>query len=241
MSLLNDLGTSLLGGVQSALGSFGDMAFNAWSADKQMKFQEDMAGTAYQRAAKDLEAAGLNRVLALGSPAAAPAGALAPPVSMGSSVAANRQAATAAKVAEATIENTKMDTMKKMTEAEYIDQQRHTSATQEVLNTAQQLWYMGQTLNLPKTGLEIEARTENYKAQSARERAQVPLLLMQTAQTGELSRKTAAEASQAEVLKAGYELLSPILQSLLERFGNSASSSSSVFDNVIRDFFGRGK
>lgn len=48
---------------------------NRWGANSQMDFQRDMANTQYQRAARDLEAAGLNRVLALGSPAAAPAGA----------------------------------------------------------------------------------------------------------------------------------------------------------------------
>ena len=50
---------------------------NKWLAREQIRFQERMASTQYQRAAKDLEAAGLNRVLALGSPAAAPAGATA--------------------------------------------------------------------------------------------------------------------------------------------------------------------
>lgn len=50
---------------------------NKWMAREQMRFQERMASTQYQRAAKDLEAAGLNRVLALGSPASAPAGASA--------------------------------------------------------------------------------------------------------------------------------------------------------------------
>ena len=46
-------------------------------AREQMAFQERMRDTQYQAAAKDLEKAGLNRILALGSPAASPQGATA--------------------------------------------------------------------------------------------------------------------------------------------------------------------
>jgi len=48
------------------------------ASQKQMDFQERMSNTAYSRAAKDLEKAGLNRILALGSPASTPAGSAAP-------------------------------------------------------------------------------------------------------------------------------------------------------------------
>jgi len=101
MGGLSSLAGGLTGGLTSAFGALGglggvlglaenqydrniqrsqfsrSMNFNRQEAQKDRDFQERMAATAYQRATKDLEAAGLNRVLALGSPSPTPSGATA--------------------------------------------------------------------------------------------------------------------------------------------------------------------
>ena len=77
-------GAGLVGAAGDIIGGLiqdkGTRAANAQSleiAREQMAFQERMSNTAYSRAAVDLENAGLNRILALGSPATTPSGASA--------------------------------------------------------------------------------------------------------------------------------------------------------------------
>ena len=82
MAISIPIGASLISGAAQLfgglLGSRGQERANQQTialAREQMQFQERMSSTAYQRAADDLEKAGLSRVLALGNAASSPVGA----------------------------------------------------------------------------------------------------------------------------------------------------------------------
>lgn len=75
---LGGAGLNLLGGLFGASSARDINRQQIKLSREQMAFQERMSSTAVQRSAKDMEAAGLNRILALGSPASSPAGAQPP-------------------------------------------------------------------------------------------------------------------------------------------------------------------
>ncbi len=69
MPILESIGSFLGSGLGSTASSIGSTLFNRRAERKERQHQEAWEASRYQTAAKDMEAAGLNRILALGSSA----------------------------------------------------------------------------------------------------------------------------------------------------------------------------
>lgn len=121
MSILKDITSAVIspqgagaaiGGGLGILGSSITAAKSAEEAQRNREFQERMSSTAYQRAAEDLKSAGLNRILAFGSPASTPGGAVGQVPDFGQSLASGAQQGMAIGTTGAQIAETEMRTRK---------------------------------------------------------------------------------------------------------------------------------
>lgn len=107
--------------------------FSAQQAAINRSFQERMSGSAYQRAAADMEKAGLNRILSIGSPASTPAGS----VGQGSMPQDNTSSAMSlAKLAGVDKPLAKAEIAKKGGELKNIEENIVTQKTTQKLNSA---------------------------------------------------------------------------------------------------------
>lgn len=139
-------------------------AKNAQEAKNNRQFQEYMSNTAYQRGAADMEAAGLNRILALGQPASTPSGAQAvmqnPDIVSGAVAAASAKQMIDQSKAEERLINQR-ENESEATEALALENVL-TTRTQGELNTA-----LAGLAEANKGAAESTARLNNAKATQA--------------------------------------------------------------------------
>lgn len=125
---------AIIGAAGSIAGTALSNNASAKEAKKNREFQERMSSTAFQRAADDLEAAGLNRILALGSPASTPGGATAQVADYGSAFQGGAQAGMAVATGAKSVNKMDAEIGKIMEETKVISER----AKQELEKT--QLW-----------------------------------------------------------------------------------------------------
>jgi len=115
---------SIIGGIFGSQGQEEANSANRAMSQAQMDFQERMSGTAYQRAVKDMQAAGLNPMLAYSQGGAStPAGSTAvmgnknaAAVSSGMAALQSANIVAQNKLLDAQVDNTKADTLNKVTQ-----------------------------------------------------------------------------------------------------------------------------
>lgn len=187
--------------------------FGRESAKDQMAFQERMASTQYQRAAKDLQAAGLNRIIALGSPASAPSGASpsTPSVDVGDSYT---KASSARSVID--LQKKQADLLSAQTARE--------QATAENIQTDTAL-KSGQIDNLVFQGEQTLSQAALNRKQMGMIDSNIGLNSAQVAKISEELHKIAAEtrltnanAGEAEFKKMFFEKAGPLLEKVLDMF-----------------------
>ena len=159
------IGGALLGGIFGSRAAKKRNRMQMQLAREQMQFQERMSNTAYQRAAKDLEAAGLNRILALGKPATSPGGAMAQLLDPGA--AAANAATTALGVRRQAQEIRNLKAQERLSDAQAVSAraQAHVYQSQEGLLGAQTQESLERMFNIvqQRKGIVADAEIRNLQ------------------------------------------------------------------------------
>ena len=199
---------SLIGGLFGDRGQSAANRANLQIARENREFQERMSNTAYQRAAKDLEAAGLNRILALGSPSSTPSGNTA--------VMQNTKAQRAAAISNAA--HSAMSLRTQQAQIKQIQAQTKNLNVDADLKRAT----IGKTT---KETLKIAADTKNVKLLADQ-------IVEMTRKIVEDTKLTGAKATREQVNVAMYELAPDVLLFLQDVLGLPDSLVDKVLNRV---------
>lgn len=214
MSGLLQAGGDLLGNVISG-------GFNMHAQESQQDWEQYMSNTAYQRAAADLEKAGLNRVLALGNAASTPGTSAA---SIDSPKLGTSYIQGASAKAQIEVANEQAELLRRQQESTIADTELKKIGAETAMRSMP---------NIDITGREMESRILANQAGAGLSEANVRRIAAELPRIAAETRMLGANASEAEFRKVLYEKFKPFVDEILKAIPtNSASAAGKVREDA---------